>query len=113
MEITETGLKNMWSFIVEAMVFSDEENDAIEHVVPMTQELYNSIMDKCMEIGSDVDLLFYRLLTEYQDFMSVYADKMLAEIEDVELPEISEEEKELNRQKLYARIREKYGEDAI
>ena len=27
--------------------------------------------------------------------------------------EISEEEKELNRQKLYARIREKYGEDAI
>ena len=46
MDFTEKELKNLWSFIVESMEFTDEENSAIEHVIPMTQELYNSIMDK-------------------------------------------------------------------
>lgn len=113
MEFTEKEFKNLWSFIVESMEFTDEENAAIEHVIPMTQELYNSIMDKCMEIGSDVDPLFHRLLIEYQNFMAVYADRIEEEVKDVELPEISEEEWEIQREKLYARIRAKYGEDAI
>lgn len=113
MEFTEKEFKNLWSFIVESMEFTDEENAAIEHVIPMTQELFNSIIDKCNEIGSDVDPLFYRMLDEYKDFMCVYADKIEKEVEDVELPTLSEEQWEENKQKLYARIREKYGEDAI
>ena len=53
------------------------------------------------------------MLDEYKDFMCVYADKIEKEVEDVELPTLSEEQWEENKQKLYARIREKYGEDAI
>ena len=113
MEFTEKEFKKLWSFIVESMEFTDEENAAIEHVIPMTRELFNSIIDKCNEIGSDVDPLFHRLLIEYQDFMAVYADRIEEEVKDVELPEISEEEWEIQREKLYARIRAEYGEDAI
>ena len=47
MEFTEKEFKNLWSFIVESMEFTDEQNAAIEHVIPMTQEIYNSILDKC------------------------------------------------------------------
>lgn len=113
MEFTEKELKGFWSFLVETFEFTEEQNDAIDHQIPMTQELYNSIMDKCMEIGPDVDPLFHRLLIEYQDFMAVYADRIEEEVKDVELPEISEEEWEIQREKLYARIRAEHGEDAI
>ena len=113
MEFTEKELKGFWSFVVETFEFTEEQNNAINHQIPMTQELYNSIMDKCMEIGSDVDPLFHRLLIEYQDIMAVYADRIEEEVKDVELPEISEEEWEIQREKLYARIRAEYGEDAI
>ena len=113
MDFSEQEQKNLWSFIVESIEFTDEQNAAIEHVIPMTQELYNSIMDKCMEIGLDVDPLFHRLLLEYPAFMCNYADKIEKEIEDMELPELTPEQWEESKQKLYARIRAKYGEDAI
>lgn len=113
MEFTERQLKNLWSFIVEAMEFTDEENSAIEHVIPMTQELFDSIMDRCMEIGSDVEPLFLRLMKEYEEFSNVYADRIIEEAKDAEIPEWTEEEKAIQKEKLYARISEKYGEDAI
>ncbi len=113
MEFTEKELRGIWSFIVESMEFTDKENAAIEHVIPMTQELFDNIMDKCMEIGSDVDPLFFRLMKEYEEFASVYADRIYEEVKDVEIPEWTEEEKEIQKEKLYARIRAKYGEDAI
>ena len=113
MEFTEKELKNFWCFLVETFEFDEEQTAAIDKQIPMTQELYNSIMDKCMEIGSEVDPLFYRMLDEYKDFMGVYADKILEEIEDDPEYTLSEEEWAIQREKLYARIREKYGEDAI
>lgn len=118
MEFTEKQLKNFWSFLVETFKFTEEQNAAIDHQIPMTQDLYNSIMDKCMEIGSDVEPLFLRMLTEYQDFMSVYADKMEKELDekyhdDGTFKESTPEELEKSWQDLCKRIREEYGEDAI
>lgn len=113
MEFTEKELKGFWSFLVETFEFTEEQNDAIDHQIPMTQELFDSIMDRCMELGSDVEPLFLRLMKEYEEFSNVYADRIIEEAKDVELPEWTEEEKEIQKEKLYARIRAKYGEDAI
>ena len=112
-KLTEKELKNFWSFLVETFEFTEEQNAAIDYQIPMTQEMYDSILDRCEEIGRDADRLFYKMLKEYPDLMSVRADKILEEIKDVELPSLSEEEKEIQKQKLYARIRAEYGEDAI
>ena len=113
MEFTEKELKGFWSFLVETFEFTEEQNDAIDHQIPMTQELFDSIMDRCMELGSDVDGLFFRLMKEYEEFSNVYADRIIEEAKDVELPEWTEEEKAIQKEKLYAKIRAKYGEDAI
>ena len=113
MKFTEKELKGIWSFLVETFEFTDEQNDAIDHQIPMTQELFNSIIDRCNELGSDTDALFFRMLDEYKEFANVYADKIIEEVKDVELPEWTEEEKAIQKEKLYARIRAKYGEDAI
>ena len=55
MEFTEKELKGFWSFLVETFEFTEEQNAAIDHQIPMTQEIYNSILDRCNEIGSDVE----------------------------------------------------------
>ena len=113
MEFTEKQLKNFWSFLVETFKFDEQQTAAIDHQIPMTQEIFDSILDRCMEIGSDVDPLFNRMLIEYQDFMDVYAEKIIEEVKDVELPKWTEEEKAIQKEELFAKIRAKYGEDAI
>lgn len=118
MDFTKEELKKFWCFLVETFEFDDEQNKAIENVIPMTQELYDSILDKCMEVGSDLDHLFFRMLDEYPDFLDNYAEKIEKELYEKNPnfeSEIvfTEEEIEKRRQDLYARIREEYGDDAI
>ena len=118
MNFTEKELKNFWSFLVETFEFTEEQNAAIDHQIEMTQEIYDSILDKCNEIGSDIEPLFFRMLTEYPEFMSNYADKMEKELnekypDDGTFRKSTPEELEQGWQELCAMIREKHGEDAI
>lgn len=113
-EYTEKELKGIWSFLVETFKLTEEETAVIHHQgVSMTQELFDAIIDKCDEVGPDMDRLFYSMLKEHPDFTSVRAERILSEIEKNDIPMPSEEQGEIERQKLYARIRAEYGEDAI
>lgn len=108
---------NMRYFLVETFGFSDEQLEAIDYQIPMTQEIYDSILDRCMEIGSGADRIFYRILLEYPDFLSVYADRIEQEVNerytDIDFLEQTPEELQAGWEDLCKRIREKYGEDAI
>lgn len=112
---TEQELKGINNFLVEVFGLTEEQNLAIDGQIPMTQEVYDSILDRCTEIGSDADSVFYRMLSEYPDFMCCYADEILKDVEDVDinLPEMTPEEHERSWQKLCEKIRARYGEDAI
>lgn len=114
MKNTKDGV---WNFFVETFKFSDEQLAAIDYQIPMTQEIYDSILDRCMEIGSGADRIFYRMLLEYPDFLSVYADRIEQEVNerytDIDFPEQTEEELQAGWEDLCRRIRERYGEDAI
>lgn len=105
MEFTEKELKGFWSFIVETMVLTEEEDAAVCHQIPMTQELYDRIMDKCDERGHELNNLLERMMIEYPVLLKERVEKFLAEIGDVEVPEVSEEEKEARRKKLFDEIR--------
>lgn len=112
---TEQELKGINNFLVEVFGLTEEQNLAIDGQIPMTQEIYDSILDRCTEIGSDADELFFRMLSEYPEFMCDYADELLKEVEnaDIDLPEPTPEEHEFLWQELCEKIRAKYGEDAI
>ena len=103
--------------IAKQFEFTDEQLAAIDYQIPMTQEIYDSILDRCMELGTAADDLFYRMLLEYPDFLSVYAQKIEDEVNekyaDIDIPESSPEELDAGWEDLCRRIREKYGEDAI
>lgn len=114
MKNTKDGV---WNFLVETFEFSHEQLAAIDYQIPMTQKIYDSILDRCMEIGSGADRIFYRMLLEYPDFLSVYANRIEQEVNerypDIDFPEQTPEELQAGWEDLCRRIREKYGEDAI
>ena len=105
------------NFLVETFEFTDEQLEALDYQIPMTQEIYNSILDRCMELGPIADDLFYRLLDEYPEYLSVYGkmieDEMKRKFGDIDIPESSPEELCIGWEDLCRRIREKYGKDAI
>ena len=61
--------------------------------------------------------LFYRLLRDYPDLTDVYGQKLEKELDekypDTELPEETPEERQAAWERLCARIRAEFGEDAI
>lgn len=117
MELTKEQMENLKSFLLETFAFTEEQNDAMDKQILMTQELFESIIERCNELGSDADKIFYRLLKEYPDLTGVYGAKIEKKLEeqypDVELPEMTPEEQQASWEKLCARIREEFGEDAI
>lgn len=80
-ELNNKGKRNLEEFLTITFEFTDEQLAAIDYQIPMTQEIYDSILDRCMVLGSSVDNLFYRLLVEYPDFMTVYANRIEQEVE--------------------------------
>ena len=103
--------KRLCKFFIEIFEFTDEQLAAIDCQIPMTQEIYDSILDRCMELGTAAMLL------EYPDFLSVYAQKIEDEVNekyaDIDIPESSPEELDAGWEDLCRRVREKYGKDAI
>lgn len=100
-----------------ALVFllDEEETDAVTGYIPMTQELYNSILNKCM--GRSVDEFLNDMLLQYPDFMMVYAKDLEKELDEeypeIEMPEETPEDIERMWENLCQRIRLEFGEDAI
>ena len=100
-----------------ALVFllDEEETDAVTGYIPMTQELYNSILNKCM--GRSVDEFLNDMLLQYPEFMMVYAKDLEKELDEeypeIEMPEETPEDIERMWENLCQRIRLEFGEDAI
>lgn len=111
--LTDREKERLAEFVREAIYLTEEENAAIEHQVPMTQELFEQCVDHCVQIGA-----YFRmtcLLNEYPEFAEEYARKIEEEVEDsnIEIPESTPEELEARWQRFCIKVREKYGEDAI
>lgn len=110
-DLSVKGKRNIDELLTVIFKFSNEELAAIDEQQPMTQELYNSCLDKCMQLGTDN--LFYELLNKYPKFMTEYAKTIEEEIKDVELPKKTPEEEAKSWKQLCERIRKEYGNDTI
>lgn len=112
-KLTEKQKRRLDEFVKEAIYLTDKENAAIEHQIPMTQELFEQCVGHCVEIGA-----YFRLTCLLNEF-SYFANEYVREIEeevadsDIEMPKSTPEELEAGWQKLCARIRAEYGESAI
>ena len=72
----------------------------------MTQELFESIIDKCEKMETEVDSLFFRLLDEYPEFMDVRSSKIEEEVKKANLPPMEPEVAHKIKKRLDAKIEE-------
>lgn len=80
MKFTEQEMKNFQSFLIETCEFTEEQIKAIDAQIQMTQDIYDSILSRCTEIGQEADNLFFRMLEEYPELLSKYAQKIQEEV---------------------------------
>lgn len=79
-QFTEQEMKNFQSFLIETCEFTKEQIKAIDCQIQMTQDIYDSILNRCTEIGHKADHLFFRMLEEYPELLSKYAQKIQEEV---------------------------------
>lgn len=104
----QNGLKD---FVNEAILLTEEENAAIEHQIEMTQELFEQCLSSLVRIGSIRG--FNRLCNEFPAQARIFDETMDKRLKDVEIPKYTPEEEQAQWERLKARIRERYGENAI
>lgn len=110
-KLTDKQKRRLGEFVREAIYLTEEENEAIDHQIPMTQELFEQCVDHCVQIGAYFRLS--RLLEEYSCFTAEYVRKIEEEVEnsDIERPEPTPEELEASWQRFCIKVRARYGED--
>lgn len=73
--------------------FTREERRAMRKKIPMTQEIFDSILKKREEIGEEAEELAMQLMFKYPEFLEVAARQICEEVgidfdaEPTELPE--------------------------
>jgi len=112
-ELTDRQKRRLGEFVREVIYLTEEENAAIEHQIPMTQELFEQCVGHCVEIGAYFRLTC--LLNEFSYFANEYVRKIEDEVadSDIEIPESTPEELEASWQRFRAKVKERYGEDVI
>lgn len=66
------------NFLLKIFELTDAQLEASDYQIPMTQEIYNSILDRCTELGVMADDLFFSLLNEYPEYLSVYDQRIMS-----------------------------------
>ena len=77
---TEDGFeKNLSEFLELTIRLTEEELEAVDHMIPMTQELFDSIVDKCAWM--DTEEFFFRFIDEYPEFLEIHAKQIEEELQ--------------------------------
>lgn len=102
---TNGQIKRAEEFLDVSVLLTDEELQALDKQISMTQELFDRLCDRLSEIGAHSE--FFRLLNEYPEFLKISADKIEKELEssDIEPPEMAEEESRRCFEKLMEQIK--------
>lgn len=82
-KLTNKEIRGINTFLTETFSFTAEQLAAIDHQIPMTQELFDAIIDRCNELGEGADRVFFCMLEEYPEFMMNGAKKILDEVAEV------------------------------
>ncbi len=83
--LTDVQKSRLGEFVREISLLTKEENAAIEHRIPMTQELFEQCVRHCIQI--DAMFRMTCLLNEYPQFTDEYSRKIEAETSKFKLLE--------------------------
>ena len=69
-------------FLDLTFCLSVEELKAVDHMIPMTEILFESIVEKCGVVGAD--FFFQEFILEYPEFLKKYGQKIEQEVMETE-----------------------------
>ena len=78
-EVMEKYPEGVDEFYRVTFALSNEEMAALEHVSPMTQELFETCYEKLM--AADAIRTCIKLMTEYPDFTNVMVQNIMSELD--------------------------------
>ena len=101
--------KEVGEFFRVTFALSDERTAAIDHVIPMTQELFESCLDKLMSV--DAIRSSIKLMEEYPEFTDTMTQNIMNELDltEEDFQPLSEEESRAGLQALKERIARETG----
>ena len=68
--------KNIDSLFAEAQYLNQEQSLALDDPSKMTEEIFNSIQLRRMEVGSALEDISTRIFLQYPEFAANYADRL-------------------------------------
>lgn len=99
-------------FFMAAIYLDDTQNAMIDGIMPMTQEVFNSIMKRREEVGSELEEVSMGVFLKYPEFAQNYVDRLETEIGSInDIPKLSLLQEQLEFERLKRRIRKEYGEE--
>lgn len=101
--------KEVDEFFRVTFALSDEQTATIDHVIPMTQELFESCLDKLMSV--DAIRSSIKLMEEYPEFTDTMTQNIMNELDltEEDFQPLSEEESRAGLQALKERIARETG----
>ena len=109
-ELTLLQQAKINNFFMAALYLDDIQNAAIDGIIPMTEEVFNSIMKRREEVGSELEDVSMEVFLNYPKFAKMYADRLEAEIDSLDdMPKLSLLQEQLEFKRLKRRIRKEYG----
>lgn len=69
--------KQIQKFMFSMFAFSEDEMAAMGKIITMTQEIFDSCMDKCMKAGGAADVDFNYLIEEFPEMADRYMKKFV------------------------------------
>ena len=84
MKLTKEQEDKLLSFLSETFCFTEEQMAAMDHQTEMTQELFDSILDRCGELGDSGKRIMFRMHKEFPELFEHNVKEILKEygIED-------------------------------
>lgn len=108
-ELPKEKQKSLIEFVDITFRLKEDELQALDKQIPMTQELFDRCCDRLSEIGADNH--FFQLLLDYPDFMVARAERIEKGIEfsDVNCPVMTDDDMRQGLNDLLARIERRKG----
>ena len=108
-EVMEKYPEEVDEFFKVTSALSNEQAAAIDHVIPMTQELFESCLDKLMSV--DAVRSSMKLMEEYPEFTDTMTQNIMNELDltEEDFQPLSEEESRAGLQALKERIARETG----
>lgn len=94
-------------FLQTVLIFSDEQYEALAGEREMTQELFESCLNTCMNKYNLKELNF--ICEQYPQLAQVWSQKMDQELNSFVIPSRSKEEKMADWEQFKTKLKNKYG----